>query len=70
MPHWLAHILGLDNPAGGWYLWHSGIEGNLGMLGAAYVLIRKHNCHQPRCWRVGRHTNDGKQYRCAKHHQP
>ena len=32
------------------------------------TLVRKHNCHERRCWRVGRHAVDGTPW-CNRHHQ-
>ena len=68
--HW-AHFLGIDG--GPFYNFFSGIFGVLvfggGLLTTAYVTARKHNCHQPRCWRVGRLPVQGTAYVvCRKHH--
>lgn len=70
MPHWLVHFLGLDSATGTAYLFWSGFGGVLfslpffGLL-AHHVLL--HNCHAPRCPRIGRYRADGKPY-CRRHH--
>lgn len=66
---WLAHALGLDNASGPWYLWWSGVFGDVGIFGAAFVYFRSRNCHVKRCPRIGRHPVDGTPYvTCRKHH--
>lgn len=62
----LAHILGLDDPSGPWYLFWSGICGDLTLLGAAGGVYHKHNCHQPKCPRIGKHVVGGTPW-CSKH---
>ncbi len=69
----LKHYLGMDNPNGPFYLLYSGFGpfaiaalGTLGWFFAMWHVIRKHNCHAPRCWRVGRITRDGRVH-CLKH---
>ena len=66
---WLYH-------AGRW-TWHdpdgynfiSGPLADITLLGGAYAIIRRHNCHAKRCLRIGRHTVDGTSYVvCRKHH--
>lgn len=66
----IAHILGLDNAAGFWYLFWSGIGSDLGELaivGGLIQLARHHTCHVHRCWRVAKHPS-GIFVVCAKHH--
>lgn len=63
----LANILGLTNASGPWYLWWSGIFGDASILAVPVILYRKHNCHRPRCWRVGRFP-DGPWTVCRRHH--
>lgn len=68
---WLLHVLGVDNVSGRWYGFWSGFGSDLGeaaLLGAVYGAFRKHNCHESRCWRIGRHTVDGTPW-CNRHHQ-
>jgi hypothetical protein len=62
--------------AGRW-TWHdpdgynfiSGPLADITLLGGAYAILRKHNCHAKRCWRIGRHGVSGTTYVvCRKHH--
>lgn len=64
---WVAHLLGLDNASGAWYLFWSGFFGDITIIGGVITLYHKHNCHAPRCWRIGKHQLDGTPY-CTKHH--
>lgn len=41
----------------------------LGLLGAAYHVIKRHRCGEPRCWRIGHRKVPGTEhYACHKHH--
>jgi hypothetical protein len=44
--------------------------GILGAVGATiYQLVKKYNCHEPGCWRVGNHpAADGQFNLCYRHH--
>ena len=44
--------------------------GILGAIGAAvYQLVKKYNCHEPGCWRIGQHPAAGGQFMlCYRHH--
>jgi hypothetical protein len=62
--------------AGRW-TWHdpdgynfiSGPLADITLLGAAYAIIRRHNCHVKGCLRLGRHQVEGTTYVvCRKHH--
>jgi hypothetical protein len=67
---WLLHVLGVDDVSGRWYAFWSGFGSDLSELaivGAVLGLVHKHNCHQARCWRIGRHLVDGTPW-CNKHH--
>jgi hypothetical protein len=70
--NWLLHFLGMDDLTGPYYGFWSGIGSDLGELavvGALAGLLRKHNCHVRRCWRIGRHPVEGTLWVvCAKHH--
>jgi hypothetical protein len=69
--HWLAVHTGTVNEGGPYYGFFSGFGSDLGelaLIGAVVGMLRKHNCHQRRCWRVGRHTVDGTPF-CNRHHQ-
>ena len=67
---------GTVNESGPYYGFWSGfgsdIEefGILGAIGAGvYQLIKKYNCHEPGCWRVGQHPAAGGQFLlCYRHH--
>ena len=68
---WLLHTLGIDSATGRWYAFWSGAGSDLGevaLLGGMITLVRKHNCHERRCWRVGRHVVDGTPW-CNHHHE-
>lgn len=70
--HWLSHFFGLDNLAGPFYGFWSGVGGDttaFGLPATAYVLWRRHNCHVDRCPRIGRHPVRGTEWvLCRKHH--
>jgi hypothetical protein len=74
--HWLAVHTGTDNTAGVYYGFWSGFGSDIaefGVLGAIataiYQLVRKYNCHEPGCWRVGSHPAAGGQFLlCYRHH--
>jgi hypothetical protein len=62
MGHWLQVHTGTVNEPGPYYGFWSGFGsdleefGILGAVGAAiYQLVKKYNCHEPGCWRVGNH---------------
>jgi hypothetical protein len=68
--NWLVHIAGIDDPAGRWYLFWSGIGANLGelsVLAGIVSLYRKHTCHLDRCWRIGKYRH-GEWLLCRRHH--
>jgi hypothetical protein len=74
--HWLAVHTGTDDPSGPYYGFWSGFGsdlaefGTVGAIGtAAYQLVKKYNCHQAGCWRVGNHPAAGGQFfLCYRHH--
>lgn len=70
MLHQLAHWLGLTDASGPWYLWWSGIAGDLPMFGALWLLYRRHTCHARRCWRLGLHPVDGTGFTVCRRHHP
>ena len=67
---------GTVNEPGPYYGFWSGFGSDIaefGILGAAatglYQLVKKVNCHQPGCWRVGTHPAAGGQFMlCYRHH--
>jgi len=67
--NWLLHTFGLDDGSGAWYLFWSGIVGDLALVGGLWVLLRRLNCHAAGCWRIGIHHVVGTPYvTCRKHH--
>jgi hypothetical protein len=74
--HWLAVHTGTVNESGPYYGFWSGFGSDLaefGILGAIgtgiYQLVKKYNCHEPGCWRVGTHPAAGGQFLlCYRHH--
>jgi hypothetical protein len=68
--HWTEHWLGLDSASGDPYLFWSGIGSDLAYLGIFWALLRRYNCHQPRCPRLGRFPVEGTQWKACRHHHP
>ena len=74
--HWLQVHTGVVNEPGPYYGFWSGFGsdleefGILGAIGAAlYQLVKRYNCHEPGCWRLGNHpTADGRFHFCYRHH--
>jgi hypothetical protein len=69
MIRFLAHICGIDNASGGWYLWWSGFGGyTFVALAIIWTSVRKRTCHYRGCWRPGLHEVPDSDYIvCAKH---
>jgi hypothetical protein len=73
---WLERFLGFSSGDGNGahYLFWSGIGGileralELAVIG--WVLLRRHNCHQPRCWRMGRFPVEGTTWTACHRHHP
>ena len=67
---------GTINESGPYYGFWSGFGSDLeefGILGgisaAIYQLVKKHNCHEPGCWRIGQYpAADGQFVLCYGHH--
>jgi hypothetical protein len=74
--HWLGIHTGTLNETGPYYGFWSGFGSDLAefsILGAigtgVYQLVKKYNCHEPGCWRVGTHPAAGGQFLlCYRHH--
>lgn len=70
--HELARWLGLTDASGSWYLWWSGVEGDitqLALLGTAVAFYRRRKCVT--CWRIARHPVVGTAWAtCHKHLTP
>jgi hypothetical protein len=73
---WLQVHTGTVNEPGPYYGFWSGFGsdveefGILGAVGAGiYQLVKKYNCHEPGCWRIGQHPAAGGQFLlCYRHH--
>jgi hypothetical protein len=75
--HWLqVHTGTIDEPGpyyGFWSGFGSDLEefGILGAIGAGvYQLVKKYNCHEPGCWRIGHYPAAGGQFLLCYHHHP
>jgi hypothetical protein len=74
--HWLQIHTGTVNEPGPYYGFWSGFGSDLaefsilGAIGTAvYQLVKKYNCHEPGCWRIGNHPAAGGQFLlCYRHH--
>ena len=74
--HWLGVYTGTINEAGPYYGFWSGFGADLsefaiiGVVGTAiYQLVKRFNCHEPGCWRVGTHgAAEGQFLLCYRHH--
>jgi hypothetical protein len=74
--HWLAVRTGIFNESGPYYGFWSGFGSDLtefGIIGVIstgiYQLVKRYNCHEPGCWRVGTHPAAGGQFLlCYRHH--
>jgi hypothetical protein len=68
---WFLHTFGIDTTTGYWYAFWSGFGSDiseLALLAGIFAWYHKHNCHQLRCWRIGRHLVDGTPW-CNHHHR-
>jgi hypothetical protein len=72
LTHWLFTVMGNRDEAGAWYGWWSGLGGaipDVMILVAFLGWARHNNCHQHRCWRLGRHkVGDTGLVVCRRHH--
>lgn len=64
----MRRVLGLDDPGGPWYLFWSGIGGDLPMLGILVVAYHRFNCHRQGCWRIQWRWH-GDEHLCRRHHR-
>ena len=73
MLRWLAHLLGLDNASGHWYLWWSGFASDISEFAIIGAVWHGLNCHEDGCWRVGHRVtledNGSHVRRCRRHHR-
>jgi len=66
-------FLGTTNGSGRWYLWWSGMFGNLTIFAGILLFYRKHVCHIHRCPRFGTHRatdQDGVEHVVCRRHHP
>ena len=74
MIHVLLHVLGVDDVSGPFYAFWSGFGSDLseitGLAAVAYLFWRKHNCHELRCWRIGRYPIGNTGYVVCRRHHP
>lgn len=75
--HWVEVHTGTVNEAGPYYGFWSGFGSDLGeltLIGAVFAGIygayRKVNCHDPECWRIGKHPTEGGTFVFCHHHHP
>lgn len=72
----IAHFFGLDNGSGALYLFWSGVAGDAALVAwmpVVWAIARRHNCHTPGCWRIGRFPfsdADNTQWHFCKTHHP
>jgi len=74
--HWLAVHTGTNDTSSVYYGFWSGFGSDItefGVIGiiatGVYQLVKKYNCHEPGCWRVGNHPAAGGQFSlCYRHH--
>lgn len=62
----IAHVLGVDTQQSYWYDFWSGIATQTGLLLAGAGWWSKHNCHERRCPRIGKHSVSGTPW-CTRH---
>ena len=70
--HWI-NSLWYPESGEGYAIGSSWAGVNLGMFSVWYVLYKRHNCHEPRCHRVGRKvvvTDGHHELFCRKHAPP
>ncbi len=70
---WLLHLAGIDNPAGPWYAFWSGLGGDItefAIVGGLASVYWRHTCHVDRCWRIGRHPVEGTGFTVCRRHHP
>lgn len=69
--HWLLYNpLWWPESGPGYALGSSWMGVNMGMFTIWFTLWRRHNCHEPRCLRTGRHVLDSdghQQLYCHRH---
>ena len=65
-------FLGATNGSGRWYLWWSGMFGNLTIFAGIFIFYRRHVCNVHKCPRFGTHravdANGVEHVVCRRHH--
>lgn len=57
------------DPAGKWYVFVSGIGGDISIIAAGIAFWWHHTCHVGPCLRPAKHQIEGTPYKvCSKHH--
>ena len=64
------HFFGIDTTTGPFYAFWSGAGSDLAYLGIIWALVRKANCHERRCLRIGHLPVEGTAYKVCRHHHP
>jgi hypothetical protein len=67
---WLYHAVRFTwhDPEG--YNFISGPLADITLLGGGYAILRRHNCHAKRCFRIGRRPVAGTTYVVCRRHHP
>jgi hypothetical protein len=64
--HFLLTITGISNMSSQWYAFWSGFGSDLPVVGGVLVFVHHHNCHTPRCPRMG-HPDSAGTVQCRHH---
>lgn len=67
------HTYLLHSEHGNGYQWWSAGPGpglgQLSLVAVAYAFLRKHNCYEHGCWRIGKLQGNDGHIRCKRHHR-
>ena len=66
----VLHWIGVDNASGPWYLFWSGIFGDVAIFAAFVVGLRHMNCIVTGCKKLRTFPVAGTPWRCCKKHHP
>lgn len=73
MSSWLSRVLGLDNPAGAYYLFWSGVGGDLShlaIIGAIIGYWQNKTCDIKRCYRWAHYKVRDTDWTVCRRHSP